>query len=66
MLRGKSALVTGSTQGIWLAIATWLAAEGHVMMFCAAVSNATARVCGPDGADTTGAAISIDGGWSVA
>ena len=30
------------------------------------IAGLVAFLCGPDGADTTGAAISIDGGWSAA
>ena len=30
------------------------------------VAGLVAFLCGPDGADITGAAISIDGGWSAA
>jgi 3-hydroxybutyrate dehydrogenase len=29
------------------------------------VAGLVAFLCGPDGADTTGSAISIDGGWSA-
>jgi 3-hydroxybutyrate dehydrogenase len=29
------------------------------------VAGLVAFLCGPDGADTTGSAISIDGGWNA-
>jgi NAD(P)-dependent dehydrogenase (short-subunit alcohol dehydrogenase family) len=29
------------------------------------IAGMVAFLCGPDGGDTTGAAISIDGGWSA-
>ncbi len=125
MLKGKTALVTGSTQGLGLATVERLASHGcnivmnglgnaeaiganrrriaeargaRVLHHGADLSKAREKLprdaavkafmgsckpsgrfvspdrvagliaflCGPNGADTTGSAISIDGGWSAA
>jgi 3-hydroxybutyrate dehydrogenase len=46
-LKGKCALITGSTQGLGYAAAL------------------AAFLCGPGGADITGAVLPIDGSWSA-
>ncbi len=56
MLKDKIALVTGSTSGIGLGIATGLAARG-----CQIVLNGFGDATG----SITGTSIAIDGGWTA-
>ncbi len=56
MLKDKIALVTGSTSGIGLGIATGLAARG-----CQLVLNGFGDAAG----SITGTSIAIDGGWTA-
>ena len=66
MLKGKSAVVTGATSGIGLAIVKTLAAEGCDVLFNGLVAsmNRAAYIAAKHGAaGITGAALPVDGGW---
>jgi NAD(P)-dependent dehydrogenase (short-subunit alcohol dehydrogenase family) len=62
-LKGKRALVTGSTAGIGLATARALAEEGaRVTINGRTVERGRAAVCSARASAATGAALRVDGG----
>ena len=76
MLKGKSGIVTGSTSGIGLGIATAFAAEGADVMpngfgdpgqieaLRHEVEALTVFLCSDGAASMTAAALAMDGGWT--
>jgi len=58
MLKGKNALVTGSTSGIGYAVAQALARAG--------VSSLAVYLSSDGAAQLTGANLAMDGGWTAA